>query len=260
MNDLSAELQKAGTDPRESVLCIIVGKKGSTPRKVGAKMIVFEDGSIRGTIGGGALEEHVIREAIEVIRNGESRTSRHDLLHQHGMCCGGTVDVYMEPVQKPLRLYIFGAGHTGKALAHLAVRSGFDVYLADNRFDYLHAVEEPGVNKMNIFYDHTLASLPSDERTYVCIMTHDHTSDREILFQFLKKKTAWLGMIGSRRKCEVTRKMFLEAGISEVQLNRVEMPVGISIGAEGPEEIAVSVIARLIEVKNKTKKWKKELR
>src|SRR3989337_2159508 len=113
------EITKTARGEMEAAFCIIVNTKGSTPRKKGAKMIVYEDGSIKGTIGGGALEERVILDAVRVMRDGSPELTRHDLLHQHSMCCGGSVDIYIEPVEKKPDLYIFGAGHTGQALAAL---------------------------------------------------------------------------------------------------------------------------------------------
>lgn len=243
-------LKKAESDPRASALCIIVSTRGSTPRVSGAKMIVFEDGTLLGTIGGGALEEMVIKDALQVIRTGNPVLKRHDLLHQHGMCCGGTVEIFTEPVARTKRLYIFGAGHTGAALAPLAADAGFEVYLADSRFDYLHHIKDERIHKLSIFYDQRLQALPTNERTFICIMTHDHKADREILSHFIRRPFAYLGMIGSQRKCEITRKIFRDAGIPEALLENVDMPMGTDIQAEGPFEIAISILGKLIRVKN----------
>jgi len=236
---------------KKAALCIVVQTKGSTPRKVGAKMIVCEDGSIHGTIGGGNLEKKVIQNAIEQVKLNQPKLFKHDLLHQHNMCCGGSVEIYIEPIYKMKKLYIFGAGHTGVALASLANRLDFDVFVIDDRKEYLDEIDEKGVDKMNVDYKEALPFIPFDKNTYVVIMTYEHSYDRDILSYCIKNEVAYLGMIGSQRKIELTKKMFLEGGIAnEKQIEKVDMPMGININAEGPEEIAISVLAKLIEVKN----------
>jgi xanthine dehydrogenase accessory factor len=232
-------------------LCIIVQTKGSTPRKVGGKMIVLENGSIKGTIGGGNLEKEVIKNAVNQIQKQEAKLFKHDLLHQHNMCCGGSVEIYIEPIKKMNKLYIFGAGHTGSALAKYAHDLDFDVYVIDDRKEYIDEISMEGINKMNLSYQNVLPTLPFDEHTFVVIMTYEHTHDRDILSHCIKQPFAYLGMIGSERKVKLTKKMFLEGKLaSKEELERVDMPMGMRINAEGPEEIAISILAKLITVKN----------
>lgn len=236
----------------EFALCTIVNTRGSAPRQIGAKMIVRADGSIAGTIGGGELEKQAIIDAVKSIESGKAQLFRYDLLHQLNMCCGGTVELFIEPVMKPKRLYIFGAGHVGAALAQHASALEFDVYVIDERKEMMDAVRTENVSKMKLPVEQALTALPFDEQTYVCIMTYSHPLDREILAQCISKSHAYIGMIGSLRKTEVTKKMFREAQLAtDEQLNEVDMPMGVPIAAEGPEEIAISILARLIEVKNK---------
>lgn len=235
-----------------AAICIIVHTKGSTPRSVGAKMIVHEDGRIVGTIGGGNLEKEVIHNARIAITEKRPKLSKHDLLHQHNMCCGGSVEIYIEPIQKMKRLYIFGAGHTGHALARQAVQMDFDIYLIDDRKEYLDEINIDGVNKMMMDYQKALPALPFDDDTFVTIMTYDHAFDRDILSYCVNQPHAYLGMIGSQRKIEITKKKFIEAKVaSKKALEKVDMPMGMEIDAETPEEIAVSILAKLIEVKNR---------
>jgi xanthine dehydrogenase accessory factor len=251
------ELRKAGEC---FAVCTVVGTKGSTPRKIGAKMIVNDKGDIFGTIGGGELERKVIEDALAGFRGGEPKVFRHDLLHQHGMCCGGTVDIFIEPVMTKRKLYIFGAGHTGQNLAKMAVNFDFEIVLIDDRKEYLRGFNVLSVNKMPLPFDEALKLLPFDEQTYVCIMTYSHQVDRNILAYCLRKPFAYLGMIGSQRKVAMTRKMFSEGlNISQDELGKVDMPMGIDIGAESPEEIALSILGKLIIVKNKLNVWEKEL-
>lgn len=233
------------------VVCTIVQTKGSVPRKVGAKMIVHADGSIVGTIGGGELEKTVIKDALLQLKSGNPKVIHYDLLHQLNMCCGGVVDVFLEPVMRQNRLYIFGAGHVGHSLAKLASEINFEIFVIDDRKEYLDKIEVANVSKMHLPYDRALAALPFDEDVFVCIMTYSHPVDRDILSYCIRKPHAYLGMIGSKRKTTITKKIFLEAQIAdEAALSEVDMPMGINIGAEGPNEIAISILAKLIEVKN----------
>lgn len=249
MKSIYEKIAEAGQE--NIAFCTIINTKGSTPRKVGAKMIVYENGKIFGTIGGGELEKDVIKNALNVINECTPKMYKHDLLHQHNMCCGGTVEIFIEPIMKKKRLYIFGAGHTGQALATYASNLGFMVVLIDSRKEYIDECILPDVSKLNLPYQQALQALPFDENTMICIMTHSHPIDRDILLYCLKKPYIYLGMIGSRRKVEMTKKMFLEnLGIFPEELERVDMPMGIDIGAEGPEEIALSIMAKLISVKN----------
>lgn len=249
--DLYKRAAQARDGNEAAALCIIISTRGSTPRRAGAKMLVMASGNIHGTIGGGELERSVIQQALAVIRSGVPALRRHDLVQHHGMCCGGGVDIYIEPVMKKNKLYIFGAGHTGTALAKLAHHTGFEVFVVDARKDQFKDLADTPVNRLPIAHEQVLPSLPFDERSYIAIMTYSHPMDREILAFCLKKPFAYLGMIGSRRKVEMTRKAFQESGTATTEeLARVDMPMGIDIGAEGPAEIAVSILAKLIRVKN----------
>ena len=235
---------------KKGALCVIVDTKGSTP-KTGAKMAVTDDREIYGTIGGGNLEKKVIENALEQIKSNEPKLFKHDLLQQHDMCCGGTVYIYIEPIYKMNKLYIFGAGHTGTALAEYAAPMDFDVFVIDDRKEYLDQIKNKDIDKMNLDYKKALPFIPFDDKTFVVIMTYEHSHDRDILSHFIKQNLAYLGMIGSQRKIELTKKMFLDGKIAnQEELDRVDMPIGLSIHAKGPEEIAISILAKLIEVKN----------
>lgn len=247
--ELLLEIQNNG---KLAAICTIVQTKGSTPAKIGSKMIVYENQKIWGTVGGGNLEKKVIENAITVMSKGKASTFRHDLLHQHNMCCGGIVDIFIEPVMKKNKLYIFGAGHTGFALAKYAQNFGFEIVIIDDRKEYLDEIKIEGVNKMSLAHQEALPILPFDEHTYICIMTYSHPIDREILAYCVNKPFAYLGMIGSMRKVEMTKKMFAEGlQISEKKLAAIDMPMGIDILAETPDEIAISILSKLISVKNK---------
>lgn len=242
----------------QTALCIIVSTEGSTPLKTGAKMLVTQYGKIYGTIGGGNLEKKVIEDAMNVISKNESKQFEHHLLQEHGMCCGGTVNVYIESIMPPEKLYIFGAGHVGRALANYASSLAFDVFVVDDRMEELNKIQNNTVNTIYSGYADYLSKLIFDRQTYIAIMTYDHKIDREILAFCLKKSFAYLGMIGSQRKVAVTRKMFLSTQIcNEEELAKVDMPMGFDINGTGPEEIAISILAKIIEIKNKRNKPKK---
>lgn len=214
-------------------------------------MIVYEDGSIAGSIGGGDLEKKVIENALTVIKTGKPTVSKHDLLHQHGMCCGGIVEIYIEPIMNKNKLYIFGAGHTGHALAKLASELDFEIVLIDDRAEYIDPINIEGVNKLKMQNDIALKLLPFDIYTYIAIVTYSHQLDRDILAYCVRQPHAYLGMIGSKRKILVTKKMFGEAEIgTEEDLEKINMPIGLDINAQTPEEIAVSILAEIIKVKN----------
>jgi xanthine dehydrogenase accessory factor len=233
-------------------LCIVVATKGSTPRKAGAKMIVSKSGRLFGSIGGGHLEKKVTEDALEVIGQNKPKLFRHELLQQHEMCCGGTVDIFIEPIIRKNKLYIFGAGHTGQALSNYAADMDFDITVVDDREEYIGQINKPGVKILCADFDQALNALSFDEYTSIVILTYNHDTDRKILAYCLGKQHAYLGMIGSRRKILITKKRFRDSGIATAAvLDRIDMPIGLDIGAETPQEIAVSILAKLIEVKRK---------
>lgn len=234
-----------------TALCTIVSTKGSTPLKEGAKMLVTETGVIFGTIGGGNLEKKTIENALFSIEENSSSIFEHNLLSQHGMCCGGTVKIFIEPIMKPNKLFIFGAGHVGRALSQIASYLDFDIFVIDERPQEMEKITNPVINKVPFSYSEILPSLTFDEKTYITILTYDHQIDREILAYCIKKPFAYLGMIGSKRKVEISKKMFLSTNLfTKEELEKVDMPMGIDILANQPHEIAISILAKLIEVKN----------
>jgi xanthine dehydrogenase accessory factor len=252
MNNIYEEILSAVNGNKKAALCTVISSKGSTPRKVGAKMIVYEDSRIYGTIGGGDLEKKVIENAKNIIRTGKYSVFKHDLLNQHGMCCGGFVEIFIEPIMNKKRLFIFGAGHTGQALAQIASLLEFEIFLIDDRKEYLDSCELHGVNKMYLEHSKALQALSFDDNTFIVITTYSHQIDRDILAFCLKKPFAYLGMIGSKRKINVTKDMFLNGDIGTPDdIQKVHMPIGMDISAETPQEIAVSILAEIIQIKNK---------
>ena len=239
-----------------AVICTVVRTQGSTPLKTGAKLIIWEDGKTFGTIGGGALEYAVLKEASGVMINETPHTFTHNLIKDHAMCCGGTVEVLIEPISLPHRLLVFGAGHIGSALAEFATQLDFEVTLVDQRNELLVGMMAKEIPVINSSPRDVFGILDSffDPKTFVIIATHLHVLDREVLAWAITKPFGYIGMIGSQRKAIVTRKLFMEKGLATSrQLDQVDIPMGIAINAESPREIAVSILGRLIQVKNQKK-------
>ncbi|MEI6576264.1 MAG: XdhC family protein [Bacteroidota bacterium] len=238
---------------QKAALCTIVDTKGSTPLKAGAKMIVWENGKIFGSIGGGKLEQKTIEEAIEVIRTKTPQFYKHELLTQLQMCCGGRVEIFIEPLMAKKKLFIFGGGHVGKAMVKHLADLDFELFLVDSRAEIFEGIPETSFQKICGEYEEVLPSLAFDADSYIIIATHDHAHDRQILAYCIHKPHTYLGMIGSSNKIAKTREMFLSAETAtEEELNQVDMPIGLEIHAESADEIAISIIAKLIKEKNTT--------
>lgn len=251
MENIYRILADMEADRTAGALCIVVSTRGSTPRKTGARMIVRSDGSVIGTIGGGSIELEVTRIALERIRMGappELCTFR--LEEDLAMHCGGEMAVYIEPLALPADLVIFGAGHIGKALARYARDFGFAVSLVDPREE----VREPaltGVRWIPGGWLEAVENIRFHERVFVVIVTPKHILDEEILAAVAHRPHLYLGLIGSSRKVAALKERFLsEKLLTEEELERVDMPIGIPFRAETPAEIAISILARLIDVKN----------
>lgn len=249
------DLNRINSEQIPAVLCIVTSTTGSTPRKAGSKMLVFKDGSIKGTIGGGAIEHQVVQEAIQLFNSGTPFLRHFELFDDLKMQCGGTMEVYLEPVGNLPQLYIFGGGHIGKALAGYASGLGFRTRVIDPREGIFDGWSFPGVETRCIDYFKAAEEIQFSATTYSVIVTHQHESDEKLLHQLAVRDFAYLGMIGSRRKVAEISKRAIENGILTPEiLGRIDMPVGIPFEAETPAEIAISIVAKLIDVKNKLRK------
>ena len=235
-----------------AALCTIIATKGSAPRKIGAKMIVYANGSIHGSIGGGALEKKVIEQALDVLKSNTPQVVKHNLLTELAMCCGGTVELFIEPIMNRKKLFIFGAGHCGKALASFAPVLDFKVTLIDERYDAFEGLDFPECTLIQEHHATAIEKLSFDENTFVVILTYNHSYDREILALTSKKPHRYIGMIGSSRKVAIAKKNMIASNIlNEEELNDIDMPIGLDIAAITPQEIAISILAKLINVRNK---------
>lgn len=238
-----AALEAAG---ERAVLVTVVKATGSTPRAPGARMLVLADGTTLGTVGGGRIEHEAVAVAQDVFRSGEARLIEHALTQSLGMCCGGSMTLFLEPIGGAPKLIIFGAGHVGAALCKIALATGFVVHVADERDELLTQGRLP---QAVLHPDLDDPALPFGPNTFVMVTTHDHALDQQLVEKALKKDFGWLGLIGSRRKAELTRERLSSKGFSAERIARVRSPVGLAIGAETPEEIAVSILAELVAVR-----------
>ncbi|MDA8242275.1 MAG: XdhC/CoxI family protein [Nitrospiraceae bacterium] len=247
--EIYEEVVRLKKEGRASALATIVQCVGSSPQKEGAKMLVRDDGSIVGTMGGGCLEAEVIQASVMTIRDGSPRTVPIELTERHGgLVCGGKVLVYIEPVIPEPRLIILGAGHVGRALAGAATFAGFRTTVADDREEYANRENIPDADEIVVHgFGDMFARIFVDESAYIVIATRGHNHDLDALKAALGTKAKYIGLLGSRRKRALLFKTLREAGFLEVDIERIVTPVGLAIGSVTPEEIAISIMAQIIQ-------------
>jgi len=212
-------------------------------------MLIYEDGHIVGTIGGGEVEHRVIRAAQQAILSGRAERFTAHLTRDLGMCCGGLMEVYIEPLQIRSPLVIFGAGHVAAAVAPLLEALDFDVTIVDDREDLNSAERFPGCARHTGDPRDYAAQLAPNDAAHWLIVTHDHKLDQDLGETLLPKSCAWIGMIGSRAKVAKFFIRYRAAGLPEALYAKLSAPVGLDIGAETPTEIAVAIAAELVRVR-----------
>jgi len=232
----------------------VVSRQGSTPRAFGSRMIVTERGETSFSIGGGAFEALVIEDARDALRSGHGGEKEYRFTEHGegavGMVCGGSTRVLIEIVRPPLPLFVFGAGHVGREIAWLAARLDFEVTVVDDRPPFLAAARFPeGVRTVRVEHDFS-AGLPEiPPGACVAIVTRCHRTDLAALSHSVGRGALYVGVIGSRRKIATVLERAGAAGIPREALEEVHGPIGLPIGAETPEEIAVSIAAEMIAVR-----------
>jgi xanthine dehydrogenase accessory factor len=235
----------------------IIESDGSTPAKSGMKLIVTLDGEPHGNLGGGEMEHQVIAFIKEQQPAGAKLYSfalapdGKNADFQTSMICGGQVKVFIEALHLSHRLYIIGAGHCGKALGHFAKLCGFYVYLIDNRSEIINSDLGEFCHEAILHdYENLTDVIRFSSATYVVIMTHGHVHDKEVLQQCLNQPLFYLGMIGSKSKVAQTFTNLQASGYTEAQLAHCHAPIGLKISSQTPYEIAVSILAELISLRN----------
>lgn len=237
-----------------AVLVTITETSGSMPRHVGSKMLVYADGSIVGTIGGGAMEAHIIELAKTALKTGQSRTetvSLNSLDAGDPGICGGTATMFIEPLAIKPTLLVIGGGHVGKALADLGKWAGYRVILSDDREGFCNPEYAPGLDGYAVCKPGDIAEhVDLTASTYIAAVTRGLPIDINLIPVLLASDAPYIGLIGSRRRWAITVKALKEEhGLSDAELTRVHAPIGLELEAETPKEIAISILAEIIMVR-----------
>ncbi len=246
------EAAKILAEGGQAALVTVIFADRSTPREVGAKMLVKPDGSIVGTVGGGGVEHLSIKKALEVIKEGKPLRYHISLTpdKEPGMLCGGEMEVFIEPVLSAPTVYIFGGGHISRSLSKMVKLAGFRVAVIDDRPEFANAENFP---EADIVLAESVAEafsrLRVDRTGYIVIVTRGHKSDESVLELALKTPAKYIGMIGSKTKVKAIFDHIRDKGFSKESIDRVHAPIGLQIGAETPEEISVSILAEIVQVK-----------
>jgi xanthine dehydrogenase accessory factor len=254
--DVYEELVRLRNLGQKCALATIVDVRGSIPSYESAKLLVRDDGSMIGTIGGGCVEAEVWNAAREVI---DTEKPKHltfnlgqDAAYDNGLICGGQLDVFVEPVLPIPRAFIFGAGHISKSLSKVATLAGFGTVIVDNRESFANRDRFPeAVDIHAAEYEEIFPSLPINETSYVIIVTRGHRDDMQVLKLAIGTPARYLAMIGSKRKVINVIRELTKEGIPREAFERIHAPMGLDIGAISPEEIAISVAAEMIAVRRR---------
>jgi xanthine dehydrogenase accessory factor len=256
--DLFEEIVRLRREGTPAALATIVGTRGSTPGRTSMRLLVLEDGTFLGTVGGGCLEAEVYDTALQVIVDEQPRTLTFRLTEQEspdsGLMCGGEVTIFVEPLTTPA-LWIFGCGHVSKALCEVAALAGFRVTVVDDRPQFANAQRFPSASAtIGADLVATIAAMPLRANTYCIVVTRGHQQDGDVLAALARRAEAgppprFLGMIGSKAKQAILWRRLRSLGVGEPFLESVRTPMGAYIGARSHEEIAVSVVAELVAVR-----------
>ncbi|MCK6684001.1 MAG: XdhC family protein [Thermoanaerobaculia bacterium] len=256
MTEIFADILGLVAQHHRIALATIVASKGSVPRLPGSRMAVLPDGSTRATIGGGKFEDLVRQDALTLLRsNGKPLLREYAFVPEgpgsFGAVCGGVATVFLEVLGRKRPLVIAGAGHCGKALARVAAATGYDVVVVDDRNDLLDPREFPeGAQLVTVKPDYSDIPIPGPEAA-VATITRGHLCDGLVLRALRGVPLFYLGMIGSKAKKLALFKQLREEGFTDEELARVHSPIGLEIGAETPEEIAISILAELIAIERR---------
>jgi xanthine dehydrogenase accessory factor len=255
MDAISQAIVDVLQNNKPAALATVVKTRGASPRNVGAKMMVFPDGAIVGSIGGGEMELRVINAAKESLADGQPRYLDMTLSNEERgdpMICGGEMEIFVEPLLTAPTLVIVGAGHVGAAVAQLGKQLGFRIVVLDDRPDFVTPTNFPHADE-RIAGDivEKIKQLDITPQTFVVLVTRAHTLDAQLLGAIVDKPAAYIGMLGSKRRVITVMDTLKKQGVSEAALARVHAPIGIEIHAETPAEIAVSILAEIIQAKRK---------
>ncbi len=252
--DIFEEIVRLRREGSKAALATVVKWLGSTPRRDNAKMLVFEDGSTMGSIGGGSTEAEVVEEARRVLETEKASLTKFTLTQEEaardGLICGGTVEVFVEPILPDPNLLLMGGGHLAQAIAEAAQRVNFKVSVVDDRASFANRERFPGVEETIVAsFEESLDAVDVTENTFILIVTRGHGYDQVVLEKAIQSPARYVGLVGSRRKIRIILKNLLDKGIPPKTFSNLYAPIGLEIGSETPQEIAVSVVAELIALR-----------
>ncbi len=255
-DDIYQEIVRLRAAGRGAALATIIQVRGSIPAYECAKLLVRDDGSQLGTIGGGCVEAEVWQAAREVLREEQPRRLtfhlNHDAAHDQGLICGGTLEVFVEPILAAPVAMLFGAGHVSLALARAAALAGFEVVVVDDRAGFASRERFPEAAALHVGeFDQLLPTLAVPAQAYLLIVTRGHKSDLRVLRWALDTPARYIGMIGSRRKVLAVYRELEAEGVPRSRLAQVYAPLGLSLGAITPGEIAIATLAEMIAVRRR---------
>ena len=251
--DLFEEIVKMRRAGQRGALATIVHTNGSIPSYESSRMLVREDGSILGTIGGGCVEADVWAAAKDVMERETPRKMTFNLNHEasydSGLICGGTLEVFVEPVLPQPVVYLFGGGHVSMAVAKTASAAGFGIVVVDDREAFANRERFPMAQEVFTSFEEAFEKVKPNANAYLVIVTRGHKEDMRVLAWAVRTNARYVGMIGSRRKVISTYRALESEGFRPEEFERVFAPMGLEIGALSPEEIAVSITAELIAIR-----------
>jgi len=251
--DLFEEIVRMRRAGQRAALATIVHTNGSIPSYESSRMLVREDGSIAGTIGGGCVEAEVWAAAKEVMQKESPRKMvfnlNNEATYDNGLICGGTLEVFVEPILPQPMIYLFGGGHVSMALAEAASAAGFGIGVADDRESFANKERFPMAQEIYSSYEDAFEKIRPNGSSYLVIVTRGHKEDMRVLAWAVRTEARYIGMIGSKRKVLSLYKALESDGYKPEEFERVYAPMGLEIGALSPEEIAVSIAAELVAVR-----------
>lgn len=250
-NQILAALSTAARARRAVVLATIVATEGPVPRHTGAKMLIYPDATTLGTVGGGEVEDCIRADALSALADRNPNLRRYEL-HDPDRgdpgICGGAMTIYLEPYMPTPTVFVIGCGHVGRAVVDLAHWLGYHTVAVDDRPDLMTKDAIPNADVRFIgSVDEAVQQHAVTETTSVVVVTRSHDLDAQILPVLLETQATYIGVMGSRRRWATTRKLLAETGISDETLDHIRVPIGIDIGAETVEEIAVSIMSDIIK-------------
>jgi len=251
--DLFEEIVKMRRAGRRAALATIVHTNGSIPSYESSRMLVREDGSIAGTIGGGCVEAEVWAAAKEVMQKEAPRKMvfnlNNEAKYDNGLICGGTLEVFVEPILPQPMLYVFGGGHVSMAVARAATAAGFGIGVVDDRETFANQERFPMAQDIYTSYEDAFEKIHPNAASYLVIVTRGHKEDMRVLAWAVRTEARYVGMIGSKRKVLSVYRALENEGYKPEEFERVYAPMGLEIGALSPEEIAISIAAELVAVR-----------